>query len=355
MAEDLIGLIRDLTAIPAPSGSEDELETFVKEQLTGQKCDIIRDNMGNLIVVAAQNPNVYKRIVLVAHLDEIFAVVEKINQNGFLHVHQAPGISLRDMYGRSVLVKSFSAWVPGKIVAIPNHLTAPGKDRTVPRQLFVDIGCTSKNEVEHVGIYPGAPIVFAREFFISHQKIFATALDDRAGVAILLSMINNVNLLEYATIVFSVKEEYLLRGSITALNIIEPDIIICVDASLAFDTPYLLDSGSDVRLGAGPVFSVYTFHGKGAAIGTVQNARIVRALVALAKERNIPLQLSVARGIVTEAAYGQFVGKGAKVIELGFPLRYAHSGVEACDMNDLNMLIELLTILVVEGRIDSII
>lgn len=351
MAEDLVSLIHELISIPAPSGNEDDLASFIAKKIIDQNYEVSKDIVGNVIARSSHIRGKPPSIVVLAHMDEIFAVVQKIESAGFVRVKTAPGTSLRDLYGRTVLVKTFTGWIPGKVVAIPNHLTQQGEDHVVPKDLFVDIGCVSKNEVEAEGVYIGAPVVFSREFFTFKNKLFGPALDDRAGIALLLEMIYNNELLKYAVAIFSAKEEYLLRGSSPALRVLNPEIIICVDAFLAFDTPYLLDYGSDVRLGAGPVFSVYSFHGKGAVIGTIQSTRVVERMIKLTREKGLPLQLGVSQGIVSEGSYGQLEGRGTMVIELGFPLRYAHTGVEVCDLCDLQMLKKLMETLVVNGLV----
>ncbi|MEM2045411.1 MAG: hypothetical protein QXO20_04445 [Candidatus Bathyarchaeia archaeon] len=348
MVENLISMIHELISIPAPSGNEDDLAFFITKTLIRESHDISKDKLGNLVVKSCHAVEQHSRIALLAHMDEIFAVVQKIESDGFVRIKPAPGMSLRDLYGRTVLVKTFAGWIPGKVVAIPNHLTKQEYDHIIPKDLYVDVGLGSKNEIEKAGLYIGAPVVFPREFFTAHNKLFGPALDDRVGIAVLLDLIYNSDLLKHAVVIFSAKEEYLLRGSVPALRAVNPEIIICVDAHLAFDTPYLLSFGSDVRLGAGPVFSVYSFHGKGAVIGTVQSTRVVEKMAKIAANKGLPLQLSVSEGIVSEGAYGQLEGRGATVIEVGFPLRYAHTGVEVCDIIDVHVLKRLLEALVVD-------
>ena len=38
----------------------------------------------------------------------------------------------------------------------------------------------------------------------------------------------------------------------------------------------------------------------------------------------------------------QLVGKGVACIDVGFPIRYSHSSLEVCDLNDLILLTKLL-------------
>ena len=50
----------------------------------------------------------------------------------------------------------------------------------------------------------------------------------------------------------------------------------------------------------------------------------------------------------------QLVGKGVASIDVGFPLRYSHSSLEICDLNDLIQLTKLLGEVLdnIDGKID---
>lgn len=47
-------------------------------------------------------------------------------------------------------------------------------------------------------------------------------------------------------------------------------------------------------------------------------------------------------GILTDNSYVQWVGEGAAVIDVGFPLRHSHSSLEVCDLRDLEGFVRLL-------------
>ena len=73
---------------------------------------------------------------------------------------------------------------------------------------------------------------------------------------------------------FSVQEEFNLRGAVTAAQALQPDIAIQLDLLLATDTPDMGYRG-DVRLGAGPAMSMYSFHGRGTLNGTIPHPALV--------------------------------------------------------------------------------
>ena len=53
-------------------------------------------------------------------------------------------------------------------------------------------------------------------------------------------------------------------------------------------------------------------------------------------------QKSAHTGLLTETSYVQLVNEGVAAVDLGFPMRYSHSALEVCDLNDLAGLTRLL-------------
>ena len=149
-------------------------------------------------------------------------------------------------------------------------------------------------------------------------------------------------------VVFSVQEEFNLRGVLPVINSLKPDIAIQVDLTLTSDTPDMNNS-SDVELGAGPCISLFSFHGRGTLNGVIPHPSIVEIFEKVAKSKKINLQRSVASGILTDASYVQFANKGIATVDIGFPMRYSHSSREVCNLDDLINLKNLIL-----GVIDKI-
>jgi putative aminopeptidase FrvX len=141
--------------------------------------------------------------------------------------------------------------------------------------------------------------------------------------------------------VFSVQEEFNLRGALTAAQALRPDIAIQIDLILANDTPDMTARG-DVRLGGGPAMSLYSFHGRGTLNGLIPHPAIVSLFEQTAADHRLPLQRSVHIGALTETSYVQLVGEGVACIDMGFACRYTHSALEVCDLSDMAGLTRLL-------------
>ena len=159
--------------------------------------------------------------------------------------------------------------------------------------LYVDGGFSSAEEVRAAGIDIGTPIVYRPNVVaLSGNRLAGTAVDDRAGCAVVAEVARA--LLQSASkptthIVFSVQEEFNLRGAVTAAQVLKPDIAIQIDLTLATDTPDMAQRG-DVRLGGGPGMSMYSFHGRGTLNGTIPHPALVALFKATAQAEAIPLQ-----------------------------------------------------------------
>ena len=123
---------------------------------------------------------------------------------------------------------------------------------------------------------------------------------------------------------------------------------ISAKLALTSDTPDMNNS-SDVKLGAGPCISLFSFHGRGTLNGVIPHPSIVEIFEKVAKSKKINLQRSVASGILTDASYVQFANKGIATVDIGFPMRYSHSSREVCNLDDLINLKNLIL-----GVIDKI-
>jgi putative aminopeptidase FrvX len=237
--------------------------------------------------------------------------------------------------------------VPGVIANKSHHATSPDeKFRVLPYpELYIDAGFGSAAEVLAAGIDIGTPIVYAPKVVdLAGGRIAGTSVDDRAACAVMVEVaraLKDAKKRPTVHFVFSVLEEFNLRGALTAANALAPDIAIQLDLILATDTPDMTARG-DVRLGGGPAMSLYSFHGRGTLNGTIPHPALVRVFQKAADSEGIPLQRSAHIGALTDSSYVQLVNAGVAAIDLGFPCRYTHSALEVCDVADLAGLTQLL-------------
>jgi putative aminopeptidase len=233
-----------------------------------------------------------------------------------------------------------------------HHATAPEeKYRVVPyAELYVDAGFGTKAEAEAAGVRIGDPVVYLpRVLDLAGGRVAGTSVDDRAGCAALLALADRLTERTGGPtggptvhLVWSVQEEYNLRGVLPAARAAKPDIALQIDLLLACDTPDMTTRG-DVRLGGGPGISLYSFHGRGTLNGIIPHPALVRLMEDAALGEGLPLQRSAHTGALTDLSYVQFLGEeGVACLDVGFPMRYSHSALEVVDPADLEDLVTLL-------------
>jgi putative aminopeptidase len=356
MKDRLRKLVGDLMLIPGLSGYETRVRKYLKAALADLDLSTKTDRLGNLIATlpgAAKGPSV----MLFAHMDQLGLIVRKIEADGLVRVERLGGVPEKALPAQEVLFcVGEGRDVRGVIANKSHHATAPDeKYRVLPyAELFVDTGLASAAEVIAAGIDVGTPIVYAPNFVeLAGDRIAGTAIDDRAACAVMLEVaraLKDIPARPTVHFVFTVLEEFNLRGAVTAAQTLLPDIAIQLDLILATDTPDMTARG-DVRLGGGPAMSLYSFHGRGTLNGVIPHPALVTLFQDVAADSGLNLQRSAHVGALTDLSYVQLVGEGVAAIDLGFPMRYSHSALESCDLGDLVGLTELC----IEGirRIDS--
>lgn len=345
-----------LMMIPGLSGFEGNVRRYLKSELKALGINTKTDMLGNLIATIEGDVSL-PSVMLIAHMDQLGLIVRKIEASGLLRAERVGGVPERALAAQEVLLcLGQGRTLPGIIANKSHHATTPEeKYRVVPYQeLYIDCGFASAAEAVAAGVNVGTPIVYApRVLELANGRLGGTSVDDRAACAVLLELARAAkDLRRLPTIhcVFSVLEEFNLRGAITAAQVIQPDICIQLDLALATDTPDMGHRG-DVRLGAGPVMSMFSFHGRGTLNGCIPHPALVQLFQSTADAETIPLQRSAHIGALTETSYVQLVGKGVACIDMGFPARYTHSALEVCDLADLESLTRLLIAAV--RRIDT--
>lgn len=356
MKDRLRTLLTELMLIPGLSGYEGRVRRYLKQTLTDLGIASRSDRLGNLIATLEGDPTA-PSVMLFTHMDQLGLVVRKIEANGLVRVERLGGVPEKALPSQQVLFCiGDDRDVPGLIANKSHHATTPEeKFRVLPYpELHIDAGFQSAAEVLAAGIDVGTPVVYAPKVVeLANGRIAGTSIDDRAGCAVIVEVaraLRDAPSRPTMHLVFSVQEEFNLRGAVTAAQALRPDIAIQLDLILATDTPDMTARG-DVTLGGGPAMSLYSFHGRGTLNGTIPHPALVGLFEATAEAGKMPLQRSAHIGALTDSSYVQLVGEGVASIDMGFPMRYSHSSLEMCDLNDLEALAKLLVAAL--GRIDG--
>lgn len=298
------------------------------------------DNYGTAVGVI--NPQAEYKVVIEAHADEISWFVNYITSDGLIYVirnggsdHQIAPSKRVNIHTDKGIVKAVFGWP-----AI--HTRHGGEKEEAPqlKNIFLDCGCTSKEEVEALGIHVGCVITYEDEFMVLNDRYYVgRALDNRVGgfmiaeVARLLHE-NKQELPFGLYIVNAVQEEIGLRGAEMIAHRIKPNVAIVTDVTHDTTTPMISKiTQGDLACGKGPVVSYAP---------AVHN-NLNKLLVETAQAHEIPFQRQASsRSTGTDTDAFAYSNDGVVSALISLPLRYMHTTVEMVHKEDVDNVIRLI-------------
>lgn len=332
-------LLRELTDLLGPCGHEHDVARYIAQRVRPFADEVKVDGVGNVIaMVRGASPG--PTLVVSTHMDEVGFIVKKIEENGLLRFDKLGGHDDRILLAQRVRIGTDKGIVAGVIGTISAHMSKYDDPDKVRRhaKLYIDIGARDRKEVEELGVQVGDPISWATDLErIGKTRLVGKAFDDRAGCAVLIQALSDIDFTKVSGTVyavFSVQEEVGLRGARVAAHQIEADVALAVDTTAVSDTvEEMMDD--TLGLGRGPGIKVMDF-------SLIASVAVRKKLVALAKSNEIPYQLEVFSGIGTDAGELSAGHRGVPTGVLSIPSRYAHSPIEVIDLEDLQHTKELL-------------
>ena len=323
-------LIQKLVEIPAPSGYETQIRQAIQAEIEPLGVEIRIDALGNLIATRGKPTLKGKKIMLVAHMDEIGIIATHIDNDGFVRFTTLGGVRPVNCGGGRV------RFLNGTIGVIGSERTATNNEIPEIEQMFIDVGATNPQSCP---VKLGDVAAFDRPFSDLGERLVSKAMDDRVGVGVLIEIIRKLDQSPHQVVfVFSVQEEIGLRGATAASYGIDPDLGLAVDVTRTGDTPKGLRM--DVSLGKGPAIKIRDS-------GMLSDPRIVDWMIQTAEKSDLPFQREILETGGTDARAIQLSREGVPAGCLSIPCRYIHSPSEMVDMRDIqngvHLLIELLS------------
>ena len=325
---------------PSPTGFEWEGQRLWLDYLKPYVDESFTDHYGTAVGVI--NPEAEYKVVIEAHADEISWFVNYINPEGLIYVlrnggsdHQIAPSKRVNIHTDQGIRKAVFGWP-----AIHTRNSKEKEESPTTKNIFIDCGCTSKEEVEALGIHVGSVITYEDEFMILNDRYYVgRALDNRAGgfmiaeVARLLKE-NNKKLPFGLYIVNSVQEEIGLRGAEMIAHRIKPNVAIITDVTHDTQTPMITkNTEGDLACGKGPVISY----------APAVQINLNRLLIETAQKNNIPFQRQASsRSTGTDTDAFAYSNAGVPSALISLPLRYMHTTVEMVHMEDLDNVIRLI-------------
>lgn len=332
-------LLKKLSEINGISGHESAVKQLMESEMLQivSKDAIQYDHIGSIIAkMGTSGP----KIMIAGHMDEIGMIVTKITDDGFLRFHTIGGWWSQVMLAQQMTITtSQNQTYRGVIGSKPPHILSPEEQKSTVKieDMFIDIGVSSKEEVEKLGIQIGDMITPSISFQVLANQDFllGKAWDNRIGCAVVLEVMKQLKAKSHSNVVYgvgTVQEEIGLRGAKTTSQLIQPDISIAIDVGIAKDTP---GTDGNSKMGQGPQLLIYD----GGLIGHVGLREL---FVATAKEHQIPFQYDYLTRGATDAGAMHLVHAGSPAISLCIPSRYIHSHTSIISYKDFQQCVKLI-------------
>lgn len=297
------------------------------------------DDYGTAVGVI--NPGKEYKVVIEAHADEISWYVNYITDDGLIYVirnggsdHQIAPSKKVNLHGSKGIVRGVFGW--------PAIHTRNGDKEEAPTQknIFIDIGCTSKQEVLDLGVDVGTVITYEDTFEVLNDRYYVgRALDNRMGGFVIAEVAKKIKQEEVELpftlyIVNAVQEEIGLRGAEMIARRLQPDVAICIDVTHDTQTP-MIDKKveGDLKCGGGPVL----------AYGPAVQMNLLKHIEEIAQKNNISIQKNAcSRSTGTDTDAFAYSNAGTPSALISLPLRYMHTTVEMVHKNDVKACIDLM-------------
>jgi putative aminopeptidase FrvX len=324
---------------PSPTGYESEGQKIWMNYLKPYVDEFITDIYGTAVGVI--NPEAPFKVVIEGHSDEISWYVNYITDDGLIYVIRNGGSDHQIAPSKRVLIHTKKGIVKGVFGWPAIHTRNRGKEEIAKiENLFIDCGCSTKKEVEDLGVHVGCVITYPDGFeILNGNKFVCRAIDNRMGgfmiaeVARLLK--ENKKKLPFGLyIVNSVQEEIGLRGAEMITQRIQPNVAIVTDVCHDTSTP-MIDKKieGDLKMGRGPVI---------AYAPAVQN-KLRELIVETAEENEIPFQRNATSRVTgTDTDAFAYSNGGVASALISLPLRYMHTTVEMVHREDVEHVIKLI-------------
>jgi putative aminopeptidase FrvX len=340
--DETLTMLKDLTDAKGVPGNEKETREVMKKYIEPFADEITTDNLGSLIAKKVGNADGPK-IMVAGHLDEVGFMITQIDDKGFLRFQTVGGWWSQVMLAQRVTIVTSKGDITGVIGSKPPHIL-PAEARKKPvdiKDMFIDIGASSRDEVLEWGVKPGDMVVPYFEFTVMNNEkmLLAKAWDNRIGCAIAIDVLKNLKGQDHPNVVYgvgTVQEEVGLRGAKTSAAKIQPDIAFGVDVGIAGDTPGISEKEAMSKMGEGPQIILYD-------ASMVSHKGLRDFVTDTADEHNIPYQFDSIAGGGTDSGSIHLTANGVPALSITIATRYIHSHAAMLHRDDYENAVKLIT------------
>ncbi len=342
--ESVIQTQIELSNLIGCPGHEEEVTDYLMmklEKLSVNKAWI--DPLGNVLAIKeGSDPNGLK-ILLDGHVDEVGFMISHIDDRGFLTVETLGGVDKRLMLGSLLQFQTEkNDRILGVVGASPPHVTKPDERKKVPaiNEMFIDVGCNSKEEVLILGLDIGSVGTFhTKSEMLNDNTIIGKAFDDRTACNVILHVLEELKDKEIPNTIlinFAVQEEVGLRGATVGTYSLEPNIALAIENTIASDVPGISSTKVITALGDGPSVTV-------ADRSLIVPKKILDRIKKAAEMDKIDWQYKKPIYGRTDAGRISLTRSGVPAGVISVPCRYIHSNVGLLRVDDIINTIKMVT------------
>jgi tetrahedral aminopeptidase len=323
----------------SPTGFESSGQHIWLEYMKPYIDTYISDTYGT--VVGVINPDAPYKVVIEAHADEIAWFVNYITDDGYIYVRRNGGSDHQIAPSKRVNIHTDKGIVKGVFGWPAIHVRDSAKEESPTlKNIFVDIGATSKDEVEKAGVHVGSVMTFEDELIeLGEHYLCGRALDNRVGGFMIAETTRRiaeakVKLPFGLYVVNAVQEEIGLRGAEMISRRIKPDVAIVTDVCHDTHAPmYDKKQQGDLKAGKGPVLTY----------GPAVQNNLLKMVIDVADKNKIAFQrASASRATGTDTDAFAYSAEGVASALISLPLKYMHTTVETAHKDDVENVIKLM-------------
>lgn len=337
--KETIGFLKEFTEAKGVSGNEKEASRVMKRYLEGYADSFEYDNLGSLIAVKKGDSDL--RVMISGHIDEVGFMVSKIEEDGYLRINPIGGWWGHVLLSQKMSVMTYDGKVyMGVVGSTPPHGMKPEVRSKVleVKDLYIDLGVSSKKEVEELGICVGDSVIPYTEFMVMNNPdyVCSKAFDDRIGAAVCVEVMRRLKGQSHPNTLYSVgsvQEEVGLRGARTAAYHVKPDVAIAIDVTMSYDIPGT--DKRDCKLGSGVALSIMD-------ASVIGHKGLIKTMENICKEQNIKYTFDSLVAGGTDSGEMSKVYDGVINMTLSIPCRYFHSHTSVINLKDYEACVELL-------------
>lgn len=333
-------LLKDYLNSNSPVGFEYELggQKMWMENISKYTKEVEIDNYGTAYGIMGNLKSDFK-VVIEAHCDEISWFVNYIDSKGYIKVIRNGGSDISITPSMRVTI-----WgEKGPVDGIFGHPAIHIKDRKSEATLetaFIDVGASSKEDVNKLGIKVGTVVTFQADFMkLGKDYYTGRALDNRIGGFMIAEVArkikeDGIELPYKLYIVNSVQEEIGLRGAQMITQTIKPNVAIVTDVCHETSSPaYNASKEGEIIAGDGGVIT---------RAPAVHN-KLRKLVIDTADKKKIKYQLSASSSHTgTDTDSFAYSNGGVPSVLISLPLKYMHTTCETVHKKDVKSVIKLI-------------